>query len=98
MRPSGCRSSTLSEKVNIVATKKATAKKKPAPHHPRLVIRGIESGRRVDSRVLEERIQEAVAEGHRLIEVQAFGQHGIGGRLWKADDGLVSLRITGSPG
>jgi len=98
MRPSGCRSNTLSEKVNVVATKKATAKKKPAPHHPRLVIRGIESGRRVDSRVLEERIQEAVAEGHRLIEVQAFGQHGIGGRLWRADDGQVSLRITGSPG
>ncbi len=81
-----------------MATRKATAKKRPAPHQSPVVIRGIESGRRVDSRVLEERIQGAVAEGHRLIEVQAFGQHGIGGRLWRAHDVQVSLRITGSPG
>ncbi len=81
-----------------MATKKATIKKKAAPHHPAVVIRGIESGLRVDSRVLEERIQEAVAAGHRLIEVQAFGQHGIGGRLWQAGDEPVTVRITGSPG
>jgi NADPH-dependent glutamate synthase beta subunit-like oxidoreductase/glutamate synthase domain-containing protein 3/ferredoxin len=88
----------LSEKVTVVATKKATARKKTAPRQPFTVIGGIESGHRVDSRVLEERIQNAVAQGHRLIEVQAFGQHGIGGRLWRADNEHVTVRVTGSPG
>lgn len=61
-------------------------------------ISGMENGRRVDSRVLEERIQEAVAAGHRYIEVEAYGQHGIGGRLWKAGNEKVYIRIYGSPG
>ena len=38
----------------------------------------------MESRVLEERIQKAVADGHRRIEIIAQGQHGIGGRLWRA--------------
>ena len=63
-----------------------------------MVIRGAESGHRIDSRVLEERIQQAVAEGHRTIEVQAFGQHGIGGRLWRAGNEPLTLKISGSPG
>ncbi len=62
------------------------------------IIRGIEDGRRVDSRILEERIQEAVAKGYRYIEVEAFGQHGIGGRLWRAGSENVYVRITGTPG
>ncbi|MFW5637086.1 MAG: FAD-dependent oxidoreductase [Thermodesulfobacteriota bacterium] len=53
---------------------------------------------RVRSRILEEEIQEAVAGGHRYLEIAAFGQHGIGGRLWKADADTVHVRITGSPG
>jgi len=59
---------------------------------------GNENGRRVDSRILEERIQEAVADGHRYLEVEAFGQHGIGGRLWRAGDEPVFVRIYGAPG
>ncbi|CAN2041731.1 Pyridine nucleotide-disulfide oxidoreductase [Candidatus Magnetomoraceae bacterium gMMP-15] len=59
---------------------------------------GMEDGKRLESRILEERIQKNVAEGRREIEVKAFGQHGIGGRLWSAKDEIVHLRITGSPG
>ncbi len=61
-------------------------------------IDGIENGHRIDSRILEERMQKAVSDGHRYIEVKAFGQHGIGGRLWKAGDDKVHVKITGSPG
>ncbi|MCU0583996.1 MAG: pyridine nucleotide-disulfide oxidoreductase, partial [Syntrophales bacterium] len=81
-----------------MASRKPSPKKKPEAARATAVIAGVESGRRVDSRVLEERMQQAVTEGHRLIEVQAFGQHGIGGRLWKAGDEPVTVRITGSPG
>jgi len=48
--------------------------------------------------VLEEIIQSAVSAGHRDIEVEAFGQHGIGGRLWRAADEPLNIRIAGSPG
>ncbi|MBW2019500.1 MAG: FAD-dependent oxidoreductase [Deltaproteobacteria bacterium] len=61
-------------------------------------ISGMENGRRLESRVLEERIQKAVAEGHRCLEVEAYGQHGIGGRLWRAGDVPVYMKINGSPG
>ena len=61
-------------------------------------ISGMENGLRLESRVLEERIQRAVESGNRYLEVEAFGQHGIGGRLWKAGAEPVSVRILGSPG
>jgi len=61
-------------------------------------IPGMENGKRVDSRILEERIQKAVEEGYRKIEVEAYGQHGIGGRLWKARDEEVVVYISGPPG
>jgi NADPH-dependent glutamate synthase beta subunit-like oxidoreductase/glutamate synthase domain-containing protein 3/NAD-dependent dihydropyrimidine dehydrogenase PreA subunit len=61
-------------------------------------IQGVESGRRIESRILEEKIQNAVAGGYRSLEVAAFGQHGIGGRLWKAGDEPVYVRIVGSSG
>ncbi|SFN01564.1 FAD-dependent oxidoreductase [Thermodesulforhabdus norvegica] len=61
-------------------------------------IDGIENGRRVDSRVLEERIQQAVADGYRFLEVHAFGQHGIGGRLWRAGDEHVLVQVYGPVG
>lgn len=63
-----------------------------------VIIEGIIDGKRVDSRILEERIQEAVASGARYIEVHAAGQHGIGGRLWKAGNEKVYVRVKGAPG
>lgn len=65
---------------------------------PTIIIPGSEKGLRVESRVLEERIQKAVAEGHRHIEVIAQGQHGIGGRLWRAGGAKVHVRILGTSG
>ncbi len=62
------------------------------------IISGKKDGKRVDSRILEEMIQEAVAGGCRHLEVEAFGQHGIGGRLWKADNKPLHVKITGRPG
>ena len=59
---------------------------------------GMENGHRLDSRVLEERIQDAVAKGHRYIEVMALGQHGIGGRLWRSGDEKVYVRVNGASG
>jgi len=61
-------------------------------------ISGMEDGHRLESRVLEERIQSALAKGHLYLEVEAFGQHGIGGRLWRAGDKAVYVKIYGSPG
>lgn len=61
-------------------------------------IAGKEEGRRLESRALEERIQQAVSEGHHFLKVKAYGQHGIGGRLWRAGAEPVYLEIHGSPG
>jgi NADPH-dependent glutamate synthase beta subunit-like oxidoreductase/glutamate synthase domain-containing protein 3/NAD-dependent dihydropyrimidine dehydrogenase PreA subunit len=59
---------------------------------------GVENGHRLESRILEERIQQAVEKGSRVLEVEAFGQHGIGGRLWKSGDEKLHVKITGAPG
>lgn len=61
-------------------------------------IAGQENGLRLESRILEERIQQAVAAGHRKLKIQALGQHGIGGRLWKAGAEPVHVRIEGNAG
>ena len=61
-------------------------------------ISGRQYGNRLSSRVLEEKVQAMVLQGHRRIELTAFGQHGIGGRLWKAGEETVSITIEGSPG
>ncbi len=61
-------------------------------------IPGKEQGRRVESRVLEEKIQEAVTHGHRHLQVEALGHHGIGGRLWSAGQEHVHINIIGPPG
>ncbi|MBI5845337.1 MAG: FAD-dependent oxidoreductase [Deltaproteobacteria bacterium] len=61
-------------------------------------ISGVENGVRLESRVLEELIQKAVAKGERRILVDARGQHGIGGRLWAAGEDRVSVTITGQSG
>lgn len=62
------------------------------------IISGKEEGVRLESRVLEEKIQAAVAEGHRHIEIRAFGQHGIGGRLWRAGNDPVHIKVAGHSG
>jgi glutamate synthase domain-containing protein 3 len=61
-------------------------------------IAGMEEGHRLESRVLEERIQQAVGDGRRLLKVKGYGQHGIGGRLWRAGDEPVQMEIHGSAG
>ena len=65
---------------------------------PTIMIPGSEKGVRVETRVLEERIQKAVADGHRHIEIIAQGQHGIGGRLWRAGMEKITLRVLGTSG
>jgi glutamate synthase domain-containing protein 3 len=65
---------------------------------PTITVAGMEKGIRVDSRILEERMQKAIADGHRCIEVIAYGQHGIGGRLWKAGTEPVLVRVMGTSG
>ncbi|MCJ7830386.1 MAG: pyridine nucleotide-disulfide oxidoreductase, partial [Desulfobacterales bacterium] len=62
------------------------------------IISGKVDGVRLDSRLLEEQVQKAVERGLRHIKVRAFGQHGIGGRLWKAGDEPVHVRIEGNAG
>ena len=52
------------------------------------VISGRINGERVDSRILEEQVQAAVAQGHRRLQISAYGQHGIGGRLWQAGEDI----------
>ncbi|MCX7634387.1 MAG: hypothetical protein N2Z74_01415, partial [Syntrophales bacterium] len=62
-------------------------------YKPTLIIRGIRNGVRVDSRDLEAELQRAVQNGHRCIEVHAHGQHGIGGRLWRAGEEKIMVRV-----
>jgi NADPH-dependent glutamate synthase beta subunit-like oxidoreductase/glutamate synthase domain-containing protein 3/Pyruvate/2-oxoacid:ferredoxin oxidoreductase delta subunit len=64
-----------------------------------LIISGLdESGNRIESRVLEEKIQAAVAQGHCRLAIESYGHHGIGGRLWGAGDRVVELRLSGPAG
>ncbi len=62
------------------------------------IISGKKDGQRIDSRIMEETIQEAVALGKRYLVVKAYGQHGIGGRLWRAGNEPVYIKIDGHPG
>ncbi len=63
-----------------------------------ITISGKENEKRVSSRVLEETIHRHIRNGRRNIEVDALGQHGIGGRLWDAENEEVNIRITGQSG
>jgi NADPH-dependent glutamate synthase beta subunit-like oxidoreductase/glutamate synthase domain-containing protein 3/Pyruvate/2-oxoacid:ferredoxin oxidoreductase delta subunit len=65
---------------------------------PYQVIPGKLNGRRVESRLLEEKIQQAVAQGHSRLLIEAYGQHGIGGRLWHAANRNLHVRIKGPVG
>ncbi|MFQ5574015.1 MAG: FAD-dependent oxidoreductase [Terriglobia bacterium] len=60
-------------------------------------IDGREEGRRLSSRDLEERVQEAVKKGHRRLRIRADGQHGIGGRIWPLGE-KVEIVIEGPSG
>ena len=62
------------------------------------IVSGRDEEKRVPSRILEEMIQKEIKQGHRAIEVDAFGQHGIGGRLWHEDNETISIRIRGQAG
>jgi len=61
-------------------------------------ISGKENDKRIPSRVLEEIIHRHIKNGRRNIEVEGFGQHGIGGRLWDAGNEKTHIRITGQSG
>ncbi len=61
-------------------------------------ITGFKNNTRVESRILEERVQKAVADGYRHIEVTAYGQHGIGGRLWRAGEEKITVNVLGTSG
>ncbi len=65
------------------------------PYH---VISGREKGERLASRLLEERIQTALLQGVRQLEINAYGQHGIGGRLWNSGGEAVDVKVKGHPG
>ncbi len=62
------------------------------------IISGQKEGCRLDSRILEEQIQNAVAQGKRYLVIKAFGQHGIGGRLWRSGKEPVYIKIDGYSG
>ncbi len=62
------------------------------------IVSGRNDEKRVPSRILEEMIQKEITQGHRAIEVDAFGQHGIGGRLWHEDNETIKIRIKGQAG
>ncbi|WP_419659099.1 glutamate synthase (NADPH), GltB1 subunit [Desulfosarcina variabilis str. Montpellier] len=61
-------------------------------------ITGKRDGERLPSRILEEQIQKAVEAGHRQLTIHAFGQHGIGGRLWKNDGEPITITVEGQAG
>jgi NADPH-dependent glutamate synthase beta subunit-like oxidoreductase/glutamate synthase domain-containing protein 3/Pyruvate/2-oxoacid:ferredoxin oxidoreductase delta subunit len=61
-------------------------------------ISGKENGQRIESRLLEEKIQQAVIQGRHHLQIEAYGQHGIGGRLWRSGGKPVQVRITGPAG
>jgi NADPH-dependent glutamate synthase beta subunit-like oxidoreductase/glutamate synthase domain-containing protein 3/NAD-dependent dihydropyrimidine dehydrogenase PreA subunit len=67
-------------------------------HQHMAKISGKKLGQRLDSRVLEEEIQKVVALGYRHLHVNAYGQHGIGGRLWRKDQDSIHVTIEGHPG
>jgi len=43
-------------------------------------------------------VHRHIKNGRRSIEVEGFGQHGIGGRLWDAGNEKIHIRITGQSG
>nr|WP_319392213.1 FAD-dependent oxidoreductase [uncultured Desulfobacter sp.] len=63
-----------------------------------IFIAGKRDEKRLSSRILEETIHQHVKRGNRKLEIQAFGQHGIGGRLWESAPDRMDIRIIGHSG
>jgi NADPH-dependent glutamate synthase beta subunit-like oxidoreductase/glutamate synthase domain-containing protein 3/ferredoxin len=63
-----------------------------------IYISGKREENRVPSRVLEEIIHQQIQSGHRKLEIDAYGQHGIGGRLWDTNTDEIHIRIIGHSG
>ncbi len=63
-----------------------------------LYIPGKREDKRIPSRVLEEIIHRHIRSGQHNLEIEAFGQHGIGGRLWTAGTDKTNIRIIGHSG
>ena len=61
-------------------------------------ISGKKDDKRIPSRVLEEIIHRHIKNGRKSIEIEGYGQHGIGGRLWDAGNDEIHIRITGQSG
>jgi len=62
-------------------------------------ISGKQGDKRIPSRVLEEIVHQHVKKGHTKLEIEGFGQHGIGGRLWDSEkNSRINIRITGQSG
>ncbi len=62
------------------------------------IIQGRELGIRLESRILEERIQRMVKQGFTDLTIKAFGQHGLGGRLWNEDHRPIRVTVEGPAG
>ncbi len=60
-------------------------------------IYGSVNGERVSSRILEEKIQQAVKDGARKLRIISDGQHGIGGRIWPKSE-TVKITVEGPAG
>ncbi len=67
------------------------------PSGKKAVIYGTVNNDRVASRILEERIQQAIHDGARDLHVLANGHHGIGGRIWPLGE-TVKITVEGPVG
>ncbi|RMG02827.1 MAG: 4Fe-4S dicluster domain-containing protein [Nitrospirae bacterium] len=63
----------------------------------KVVLHGKVDGKRLPSRVFEEKIQDAVRNGARELHIIADGQHGIGGRIWPRGE-TVRVVVEGPVG
>lgn len=61
-------------------------------------ISGVKDNKRLPSRVVEEIVLKEINRGRRKLEIEAFGQHGIGGRIWRTGEEPVHIMITGHSG
>jgi NADPH-dependent glutamate synthase beta subunit-like oxidoreductase/glutamate synthase domain-containing protein 3/ferredoxin len=84
-------------KVIKTKSKKHVMKRVSGSGQQALTIHGIVNGTRVPSRILEERIQQAVHDGARTLLIKADGQHGIGGRIWPRGE-TVYITVEGTSG
>lgn len=92
---------TVKKKTATRPAKKAVVSKKtevPAEKkYSGTLIEGNVKGGRVSSRILEERIQQAIKDGSNELTVVADGQHGIGGRIWPRSE-TIRIAIEGRAG